>query len=201
MAINYPGPYGLRMFYTTLGLSIPIQHVAEYNIDLVEDPAPIGNPFSGYTAITRDASNMPLDDLCDAWAALVRPHLNQAAGNTIDYFELWKYTPLSFDAVFMSSYNIGLNGTSASAITVAGQDIWVYRTGLGGIMKLNFMESVAANGAKDTLPLAAAHMTAIHDHILGPDNAFIGRDGGMPFALIARYPGVSEALSKRRYRS
>lgn len=200
MALNYPGPYGLRMFYSTIVSNVIIQHVAQYNIDLVEDPAPVGDPFSGYTAITRDAANMALDDYCDAWVALLRPIFSNAAGNTIDYFELWRYEPESFDATFLSSYSIGLAGTSASALVVAAQDVWTWRTGEGGVMKLNFMETVHVAGVADTPPLASAPLIAIYDFVIGPDNAFIGRDGGMPFAMIARYPGQNEALFKQRFR-
>ncbi|HET8669986.1 MAG TPA: hypothetical protein VFM05_04985, partial [Candidatus Saccharimonadales bacterium] len=150
--------------------------------------------------VIRSGAAPTLAAYCDAWVALLRPIYSSGAGNTIDLFELWKYAPESFDATFISSYAVGLAGTSGSTVVTAGQDIFVFRTGEGGVMKLNFMESVNVVGAPDTPPLASAALIAIYDFILGSGNAFIGRDGAMPFAMTARYPGTNEALFKRRLR-
>lgn len=200
MALNFPGPYGLRMFYTTTAGSLGLQHTAEYNIDLtVPDPTP-GTLFSALSAENRIGAGYALDTFCDDWVALLRPLYSSAAGNTFDYFELWQYEPESFDASFVSSYTVGLAGSSASPTSAAAQDIWTWRTGEGGVMKLSFMETVQAPGAPDTAPLASAPLIAIYDFVLSDANIFIGRDGAMPFALIARYPGTNEALFKQRFR-
>lgn len=200
MTIHYPGPFGLRLFYSTVVSSVAIQHKAEYNIVLTDTNPTPGTIFNDLDVVRRDAASVPLETAVEAWAALLKPIFNSGAGNAIDYAELWKYEPMSYDASFISAYDIGEAGTSATAVVVAAQDVWVWRTALGGTMKFSFMETIFSPGIKDTVPLANAAAIAIYDFVMSGANWFQGRDGSQPFALIARYPGTNEALFKRRYR-
>jgi len=120
---------------------------------------------------------------------------------TFDYCELWKYVPESFDASFVSTYDIGVEGATAAATVSSQQTIVTFRSTLGGIMKLSFMETVITTVARDTLPFDNATLDSVADAVVAGTVPWMARDGGYPFACIAAYPGQNEALFKRRNRS
>lgn len=200
MATNFPGPYELRLFYTTSVAAVPIQHQARYNIDLVAPPTP-GDTFVSMSVKTRDATNPTLQFFCNGWANLFRAAISSGAGNTVDTWELWRYVPLTFDASFISSEPVGLAGTSGSAVIPAQQSIMTYRTALGGIMKQSVLESVSVAAGRDTPPFALAALEAMRAAVVGGGNPFLGRDGAYPFTAIAHFAGTNEALFKRRFRT
>jgi len=124
---------------------------------------------------------------------------SNAAGNTIDRAELWRFDAGTFDATFISAYTIGLAGTSVSSTQQGAQSIVTMRTKLGGIFKLSFMESVIAPAAVDGGTISNAALESIVADIETADYPWIGRDGGQPFVRIAHYPGTNEHLWKRRF--
>jgi len=201
MALNYPGPFGLRMFYTTTISSVAVEHMAEYNIDLTDATPTPGTAFADLDVQLQDLTSDVLSTYCNAWTTLIKPLFNNGAGNSIDRYELWQYDDESFDATFISALSAGTATTGTTAATTAGQVIITYRTIGGGIMKLNFMETIIAVGIRDTPPFANATLDAINTFILSGDNAFLGRDNTFPFASIAMYPGTNEALFKKRFRN
>lgn len=198
MTINYPGPYEIRMFYTTTVSSVPITHVQHLSLQIVGDPDP-GDEFISMNTILRDASTPTLDSVASAWATACQPLFSSGAGNTIDYMELWRYTFGTFEASFISAKSIGVAGTSGSTVQGSSQSISTFRTQEGGIFKLSFMETVITPGPKDTAPYGLAALESIAaDIVAGDTYPWIGRDTSFPFARIAHYPGQNEALFKRR---
>lgn len=200
MALNFPGPYEIRLFY-----SVPfsgfttLQHVARYNLRVEGTPDP-GTPFSGINALRRDDSPFALDGEIDDWVTLIKGLWSSAALTTIDYAELWKYEPLSFDASFVSAYSIAETATSASANANSGQVIVTFRTAGGGIMKISFMETILAAALPDTLPFTNATLDAVADAVVAGTVPWLARDGTYPFACIAAYAGQNEAVFKKRFR-
>jgi len=201
MAINFPGPYEVRLYYSTsYSIGGVIQHSQRLNCIVDGTPAP-GTAFADVDVLRRDGSPFALDSEVDDWVAAMQGFYSNGAGNSFDYAELWKYEPESFDASFVSAYSIALPGTSATVINQAGQAIVTFRTIGGGVMKLSFMETVLGTGSRDTLPFANAAMDALADSVVAGTFPWIGRDGTYPFACIALFPGANEALFKRRFRS
>lgn len=201
MTLNFPGPYQLRLFYTTASASFAaLQHVAQYNIALTTDPSP-GAAFSTITAVTGTGGPIVLSTLVDNWVALLRPIFSNSANNTIDYCELWKFTPGTNQSEFVSTYAIALAGQSASPMLASGMVIQTYRTIEGGIAKFYFMESVLTATTRDAPPFAPADMDAIRDFIATTPRPFLGADTSYPFAAIAQFPGQNEALFKKRFRA
>jgi len=204
MALNYPGPYELRIYYTVASLTSPtIEHVQRLNVKLAE-PAAQGQAFSAYNFqdINGVVTNT-LDDLVEDWLTVLNAAFHTSM--TINAVELWKYpTAQTFDAVFWSSYTPTADaGTSASAAVAAQQDIYVFRSQEGGIMKLSLMETSFAPGA----PVAYAALTAIPlaivDFVLDGDAVnysapFLARDTSYPFSFTKRFPGQNEATWKLR---
>ena len=200
MATNFPGPYEIRLYYTTIVAAVAIQHSARYNLRLATDPDP-GTAFADIDALRRDDSPFALDGEIDDWVTLMQGIYNNSTGvSSIDYAELWGYEPESFDAHFISTYPINVAGSVATSITAYGQAIVTFRTTLGGIMKLNFMECVIGIGGIDTLPFSNANLDTLADAVVAGTVPWMARDNGYPFACIALYPGQSEALFKRRVR-
>lgn len=198
MALNFPGPGEVRLFYTTQPASAtPITHVAKYNVSYLGDPDP-GDEFSAIQVIDRLGVAHDLDDVVDTWVTQIRPLFGTGGGNSIDYAEFWIYTAGTFDAHFVSSYTIGLAGTSGSAVVSAGQSISTFRTQEGGIFKIVFLESVIQPGFKDTAPFSNAALEAIRQSIVAGTTPWLARDTSFPFASIAHYPGQSEHLFKIR---
>lgn len=204
MAINYPGPFEVRIKYTSLpALSPVLQHIQRLNIDFV-GTIPQGDVFANYDI--NDKNGATTVDL----ATVVEDYLTKfcalhAATMDIDSVELWKYpTFQSFDSVFWSSYVPTANaGTGAGSNQASSQNIITFRTQEGGIMKFVSMEDRVAPG----LPLAYASMAAetkaLVDFILDGDGAtysapFLGRDTSYPFATIKQFPGQNEAVWKKR---
>lgn len=201
MAIRYPGPFGLRIFYTMSFSSVPLQHQMELNIDLAGTPVTPGQLFSDYDIKVRAATTQALDAYVDDWVALIRPFFSNAGGNSIDRAELWEYTPDSFDASFVSTYDIALAGTSVSSTSPSSQGIFTFRSQNGGIMKISLMETVIPAGPTDFPPLLDAARQDLANFVISLNNGFLARDDGWPFALMAFHPGQNEAVFKKRNRA
>lgn len=200
MAVNFPGPYQVRLFYTTSVNAIPLQHVQQLNLGLSTTPAP-GDGFDTVFPMLRGGvSSDDLETLTNTWAVGMQNLFSNVAGNTIDYAELWKYDAGTFDASFISTLAINLPGTRAAATAQSNQQMMVFRSTNGGVVKFNFMETVLGTGAKDTTPFSDGTAESIRDDIEGGIFPWIGRDNGWPFATIGLYPGQNEAIFKKRFR-
>lgn len=199
MAINYPGPYELRMYYTCSVSGAVLNHVQKMNLDVDGEPDP-GTAFADITPVRRIGLTTDLETAVDDWVVLIRAAYPSTAF-AISRFELWRIAPDSFDGTFISAYEIGLAGVGAASVFPAGQYIMTFRTLEGGIMRVSFMEHIAtAIGITDPPPLAQTGMQAIADFITSTSNYFLGRDTSYPIALRAGFPGQNEVLFKLRYR-
>lgn len=199
--MNFPGPYEIRLYYTTTPTGMPsFQHIARYNINLTAAPSP-GTTFNLLTVVPNGGAPTTLQAYIDAWVLLVKAAMSSNANNTIDFAELWAYTPLSFEASFVSAYSIAAAGTVGSAATPANEQIITYRTAEGGIMRQHFLEFAAQGTAvPDTPPFTSASFDAIRTFVTSVNNAWLGRDTSYPFATIAKYAGENEKLFKKRFR-
>lgn len=201
MALNYPGPYEVRIFYTIVAATGTITHSQRLNVRVDGDPDP-GTAMADIDFLRRDDSPFAASGEINAWAAYMKALYASAAGEaTLQYAELWKYEAESFDASYVSTHPIDLAGTSGSSTVSSQQTIVTFRSQLGGIMKISFMETVITTVAKDPLPFANAALDTIADAVVAGTVPWIARDGGYPIACIAAYPGQNEALFKRRNRS
>lgn len=203
MALNFPGPFEARIFYTVSNtIGGPIQHVMKLNFThpVGQTIAP-GQSFGTIGVQIRQGIPVTLANAVDGLIAVLQP-LYDVDDSTFDFAECWEYEPGTFDATFISSYNIGLAGSNSAPgeSIAAAQDIHVFRTQEGGIMKVNLMESKTGS----TLPrsyaqLAPAHKTMV-DYFLSDNIWTLARDTSYPLAYKSQFPGQNEALFKRRYR-
>lgn len=199
MAINFPGPYEVRIFYTvTTGISVHT-HVQRLNVRVDGTPAP-GTPMADIDFLRRDNLPFAADAEIDAWVALILPRWAVHASNGVSHAELWKYEPDSFDSSFISTYDISAPSTGSGTTLIAGQEIYTFRTEEGGIMKVNFMQSVQAQGAPQVYSALNAGQKAIVDAIRNGTVPWLARDTSYPFSFIRMYPGSNEALFKKIFR-
>lgn len=204
MAINYPGPYEVRIKYTPANLTNPVlEHIQRLNVDLVA-PADQGQPFSQYNIKDKNgATSVTLEAAVEAYLA-VHNALHHTA-TTINSVELWKYpTPQSFDSVFWATHTPAANvGTSGTIPSSAGQAIYTFRTTEGGIMKLSLMEAIRVPGSPLAYAACTANEKALIDFILDGNGTtfsapFLGRDTSYPLAFNRLFPGQNEATWKKR---
>lgn len=201
MALNYPGPYTIKFFYTTSVSSVALQHIAQYSLDLVAEPLP-GDDFSTIEPVfPAGSSGGPfLDDVMNQWVLSFKALLSSGGGNTIDRAELWKNVPASFDSSFLSAMTLAVAGTSGSTVVSAGQAIVTMRTTAGGIAKFEIIESVIGANTTDAGTISNANLETMISDIEAGDYPWTGRDNGYPFVRIAHYPGINERLWKKRFR-
>lgn len=199
MVQNFPGPYELRFSQTALALTTPLEHTQRMNIALTGDPTP-GTSFTNINAITRGGVSTPdLAAVVEAWLTLIAPRFEDLT--VFGAVELWKYEAQSFDASFISAYSpTKTAGDSPSPTQLAGQEIYTFRTLEGGIMRLNFMETVAVYSTPKPFPTGAPTQDAIFNFIIGTLNWALGRDTSYPFAGLRFLAGQNEKSFRQRYR-
>lgn len=193
MALNYPGPWTVKIFYTHSGL----EHVLQLNTTVLGSPVP-GTLFADMDIDDDILGSVGLDTAVDDLVTLMRPMFN--TGTDITRAELWKNIPDSFEAQYWSSYAINLAGTSANPAILAGQVIFTFRTYEGGIMKIYLQEAYHSPGASLVYADAYAVEKAFIDHFVSGAQRWIARDTSAPFVFLKVHPGQSEALFKKRYR-
>lgn len=197
MAINYPGPYELRFFYSITISSVVLNHVHRVNVNISGDPEPPVD-FADIDILGVPGGLVSLDTVVDAYVTLLR-ELTSAA-NSFSHVELWRYDTGTFDSQFISTYTLGLVGTNVTAVVSAGQLIHTYRTAEGGIMRWTFMEPNVAQDVSRGYATMSAREQDIADFVLGTNRYFYARDTSLPVAFIKSHPGQSEVIFKRRYR-
>lgn len=200
MALNFPGPYEFRIFYTVdTSPGGALQHQMRLNFDIDNSPNK-GDPFSAFSVKRRSGASATADSVIAALKSLMKP-LWKATDMTIDFAEIWKYTAQTFDAEFWSTLSIGEAATGTGTTTVAGQAMYTFRTIEGGIMRVNVMEGQAAVSE----PIVYADMSAADQNFVNhfteaAGSWYLARDTSYPLAFLREFPGQNEAIFKARYR-
>jgi hypothetical protein len=198
MAINYPGPYEVRIAYecTSGGLTIP--HAVRFSMDLatVGDP---GDPFSAFETANRNGTNTPLDDWVDGMVIDLQP--NFRTDSDIIAAELWEYDPGTFNALFLSTYPIAVAGTSTGATQPDTQSIVTFRSTLGGSARLDLRDTIYAPGAKLSAVSAPVGILAVIANLTDVVSPVVARDGGFLFTALNWLPGGNERAFKNRFRN
>jgi hypothetical protein len=200
MALNFPGPMGIRFFYTTQPSGFqPMTHKLELNVYPVGDYT-TGYDFAEMQFRTRADGVINAQTACNAFIDLVKPMFPTSADFTI--VEAWLYQEESFEAHFVSAYSPAQPGTggAATAAQAGGQAIFTFRTMEGGIAKFSLMESTHAPGTRQAYPTPFTPVNALMAYVASPTTWIWGRDTspvGYPLNFL---PGQSEAVFKKRFR-
>jgi hypothetical protein len=199
MAINYPGPYENRIFYTVdTNPGGPITHQFRYSMELKSDPDP-GDAYSTIDVVLSGGGDLALHTSTLAVVNVLEDLLAEAS-STIDYAELWRYTPGTFDAQYITSYAIELDGQHPSGPVAAMSLIFTFRTTAGGIMKCVLLDVPGDNNVPVTYNELSGALKEFVDYVKHPNNSpFLARDGGRPFVNLKTFSGQNEAIFKRRF--
>lgn len=194
MTINYPGPYQVRVHYTTA--SRP--HVQRLNVAVSGTPDP-GLNMASYDFILRGGGTVQADTAIAAWIGLIDSLFNTATTN-FTHYELWKYAPGTDDATFMSVLEGGATGASASAVVPAAQSRMSFISTEGGTMFIDFMETIHQLAVTDPYPFANADVQAVANFVISSSNWILAKDTSYPIAARNWNVGQNEALFKKIYR-
>lgn len=199
MVQNFPGPYELRLSYVVTITGVPLTHTARLNVDLTSAPT-VGDAFNNINAKTRGGIATPdLAAVIEAWLELVK--MIYKTTTTFGIVELWKYEPLSFDASFVSAYTPTISaGVDTDPTNTAGQEILTFRTQEGGILRLNFMETVFLTYGVQPYPIGAVRYDDIFEFVISSVNWVLARDTSYPFATLNRNMGQNEKTFRQRFR-
>lgn len=195
---NFPGPYELRIFYTTNEPVVIADHVLRLSFRVAGDPEP-GAAFSTIQVLNKSgAPGANLADVLGDLLVVVRPFYIPA----VDFVraEVWRYPPQSFDAFFIAAQNIGLGGTGTGTTFIAGQLIFTFRTSNGGVFKVDLRGTTVTPREKLSFPTAFGAFNSLANYMLFPTTPFIGRDNGVPVATLFALAGQNERAWKKVYR-
>lgn len=193
MVANFPGPYEIRIFYTVNTL----QHEMRLSLPLAQDPLP-GTPFTAIVTQQKGGANGLLSADVDSLVTLLREFWPGTV--TIDFAELWKYVPQTFQANFISGYVIGLAGVGVGTVVPSHQATFTWRTIEGGIMKMVLLETELGGDAVLAYASSGARSIALFDYIAGAFSAFWARDTSYANAALRRSNGQNEAVWRKRNR-
>lgn len=152
--------------------------------------------MTGINFVERDGDPILADFIIDdVYVPLLQPFFNSATG-TIDRAELWEYTPESYDARFISSYTIGVAGTSGTAAVPASEDIFTFRTAEGGTLRIHLLDVITPIGPSIAYAGLGTPSQNLVDQYLASGNIALGRDTSQPIAFLKLHPGQNEAIWK-----
>lgn len=196
MALNFPGPYEVRIKYRVGATGR--DHVAKLNCNITTDP-PVGHPFNLILVEQNDTTTIALNAAVDALLTLWAPFFRNT--DSFGPVELWKNVPNSFEATYVSTYAPTVTvGTAGAGSVTAGQVIITFRTFEGGTAKVVLMETTKPSAIKQGFPFADAQADALADYLVGNDGWVIGRDTARFAAGSGFFPGINEKLYKESFR-
>ncbi len=200
MAVNFPGPQELRLNYR-VGIDTPLalDHQLRLSFFTAAEPDP-GTPFDEIMVVPREIANRSLNLVVDELVTLLQPFFTAAGGAFLNA-ECWLYTIGTFDAIWISAYDVSEVGTGIVAAQLGGQSIYTFRTIEGGLFKVTVMESSQTQGPSVVYTDMAAAAQALVDFFVEDDESwFLGRDTTYPLLFLKLHPGQNERTFKRRYR-
>lgn len=193
MAINYPGPYEVEHSYTIDGLT----HKFRLNFDVVTPPS-VGDTPAEIDLQTRMSGTLDLDTALDEFTDLIK--VVWSAAVTLTTFDVWKYTPDSFEKTYISSGSTGKAGTNGGSYSPANQVTYTARTLEGGIHKLVLLETVSTSDLIIPYGALGAGAQAIMDYIADADTWILGRDTSYCVVPLNQCNTQNEAVYRKRFR-
>jgi hypothetical protein len=195
MVVFSPGPYLIDLEYEVNDLS----HHAVHSCDVDSAPT-IGQDFATINLASKSGSPVPADTWVGNLVSAIDEYFESGETNFIGA-TLWRYEIVDNTRTFISEMTLGLPGDSASPYRAAGQVVFTWRSGNGGILKYNLMETSAISN--DVLPLgsiASGPAAELRDLFLSAGSCVLARDGGYPIAALRHSVGENEAIWRKRFR-
>lgn len=198
MTLHYDGIWEARMIYSTTPTGhVTMTHRMALDVHPFADYAP-GTEFTDINIVLRDAAVEKLFDHIDAFQLLVEPLY--PATTSFARWELWKIPEGTYDATFISAYEVGHVGSNAAASRPAGQVTLTFRSLAGNSGRLQLMESSEPSDSR-VIPPYPGDYADLADYVIAANTPFEARDNSYFFANIALNMGQNEKLFRKRFRS
>jgi len=195
---NFDGLYELRIFYTTTPVGFTImQHRMTLDIKVNDSPPP-GTVFPDIDYTARNGTVSSFDGWVDALVVLLQAIY--PAATDISFAEMWFIPEGTTSGTFISSYPIGVNGTSANPSIPARQVTLTFRSIGGGTARCQLMESDSNIDTVEFPPYSYVDYFNIAEYITAPTSPVLARDNTFVFSNIKWNNGQNERLFRKRYR-
>jgi hypothetical protein len=206
MTTNFQGPFVLRVHYTantTVGFNA---HRVNFNVNVTSNVGVPGLPFSSYNVLSKASGEIALHTATENLLAILATFFNTAVD--IGPIELWKVTvtdlgggEYSVAEDFHAAYTPTINaGTSATATVVNSQMIVTLRTTEGGILRLDLLDTIFPSSAQQAFPSSNTPANAFVAYAISAPSVILGKDTSYPVVGKGLFPGLNEALFKKRNR-
>jgi len=197
LAINFPGPYEVRVNYLTNEPASVATHELRLScrMNTIADP---GDPFDQWTPYVKNGTfAATLNTRVDSLITWIKPFFHSAV--TFVNAELWEYVEGSFDAAYRSAYALGVVGTGVAATVVGSQSILTLRTFNGGIMKIDLRGTNISPAAKTAIP-GSGIIYDLAQYMIAATNPWWARDNSYAAVPLFWLPGQNEHAFKVLYR-
>lgn len=199
MGINYDGVYEIRLKYTTTPTGmLALQHTHTIDVQLESEPEP-GEEFINISVVNHNGSSNSLEASVDNYVAVLDDVLSTSTD--ISIAELWKYPAEGSDAQLISVYDVGVSGALAGTPTPAHQWTLTLTSAIGGVMRVQLMETALTLLNKFSYPFPAGNGKTVADYLQTLAHPWVARDNSRP--LVPRFISgtQNEKLARKRYRS
>jgi len=194
MAENFPGPYAVELNYAHDG----INHKALLSAAVSGTPS-VGDDPTTILLATKGGTDVPLNVAVDNFVAVYRPMF---AGNTsIISYDFWLYTQFSFERTYITTGQIGVNGSSGSSTVKAGYRKISFRTQLGGLAFITALEGTGIGNEQESYPFASNAVNTLADWVVSDDSWILARDNSYCADVLRKSEGQNESIFRRRYRA
>lgn len=195
MPSNFPGPYVVEVDYNV----DQIIHHLTWNVTCDVDPPPGENPANIYL-VNRGGATTLIAAAISTYLSSIAPLYHTST--TFGTATLWKITPLTNIRTYITSFGVGVPGTSAAVYNPAQQLTLTYRTQEGGIMRQTFMEPSYVSNLREPLSgVANTAIQAMRDNTLAGTNVLLARDTSYPIAPLNVSSGQNEVIFRKRFRA
>lgn len=198
MPLNYPGPYEIRLNYTTNEPAPYGEHQLRLSLDLatVADP---GEDFDQFVVLnTNGSTGNDLDYEVESFLAFLGDFHNSAGEYTS--VELWEYEEGTFNASYLAAYTPIAQPSDAGSTQAHSQGIITFRTRGGGIAKVDIRGITIAPGTTQSYPFDSGTAGALAAYMISSSVPWLGRDNTGFLLPLKFLPGTNEAAWKDRYR-
>lgn len=194
MAVNFAGPYQLRLRYGVNG----DDHTVKFNVDVDGQPT----SYVAWNTINLIAKDTTLLDL-PTWSAAFRNAIGAMLPTSWETgtFELYRIAPNSNDATFISSDSTIFTGQRAITAIPDSQTTLTFRTQEGGIAKVVMLGVATDITSRGSLANPPSHYADIVTMMTESNSPILGRDTSPIVTSMNWLLTQNERLYKKLYRS
>ena len=196
MALNFPGPGIVEIFYTCDSL----QHKQTLSVNMSGTPTP-GDAPQNYSLIQRNNITVDFDQWVEQWLGYLAPFYGTGFAS-FDRADLWWSDQTSFDRIFLTTYNPTTVPTGSNSMVQADQQTMSFRTLGGGQMRVVTLEASDGIGINQRrgYPTGDTTTNALMAYVISDASPLLGRDTTPPYSAIAISRGQNEVLWRKRFR-